>query len=249
MKSISEIFSDKYVNQSAETNIIIYLLGRLSYPLSCVFVKHKISPNQITTTSILLSVFASIALAYCEGWGLFVFFWTLSLLLDFCDGMVARMANQVRQSVFRYDHISDLFKIFSIILGVSARYDSTYLWVTSMLFVFFFMYYSLMNHELSWAERLSKIEITKHDNNNLSHIRSSSKLVNNFKRLLEEKNILSVFLNIYAVLFTINGHTLLLFLLFPLGHDVVVSVLLYLSVLSVIGVYINVIGLTKIVKI
>ena len=51
MNTLSDFFSDKYLNKAAESNILIYLLGRFSYPLSLIFVKLRITPNQITTIS------------------------------------------------------------------------------------------------------------------------------------------------------------------------------------------------------
>jgi len=110
---INRIFSAQYVNkEAAKNNIIVYILGRFSYPFSVVFAKIGVTPNQITTLSSLLAILSSLALVYDDGWKLFVLFWSLSLLLDFCDGTVARMTDQVRKTAFRYDHTSDLFKIF-----------------------------------------------------------------------------------------------------------------------------------------
>lgn len=251
MNTLSDFFSDKYLNKAAESNILIYLLGRFSYPLSLIFVKLRITPNQITTISTLLAVASAITLAYDGNWNLFVAFWLLSLLFDFCDGMVARMTDQVGKSAFRYDHISDLFKIFLIILGVSIRHDFIYLWLASMFFLFFFMYYALLNHESTWVEKLTKIQQIKVDRNNeiLKNTRESFNLKDKLKKYFEDRHVLNILANVYAIFFTINGHTLLLFLLFPLGLNTTIFILVYLSFLSINGVYTNIKKLTNISKI
>jgi phosphatidylglycerophosphate synthase len=80
-----------------------------------------------------------------------VLFWSISILFDFCDGTVARMTNQVRKTAFRYDHNSDLFKIFIVILGVAIIFDDVILWSASISASFFFMFYSVLNSYLNLA--------------------------------------------------------------------------------------------------
>jgi hypothetical protein len=58
-----KLFSAKYINQKAtKNNVIVYLLGRLSYPFAVVFARIGVTPNQITTLSTLLAIASSIAL-------------------------------------------------------------------------------------------------------------------------------------------------------------------------------------------
>ena len=103
-KIINRIFSEKYVTPGA--NVIQLLMYRIAYPFAVLLNKLHLSPNQITTQSLVFSILAFIALIYDEGWVWFSIFWGVSLLLDFCDGTVARMANKVSKTAFRYDHMS-----------------------------------------------------------------------------------------------------------------------------------------------
>jgi len=141
--------------------------------------------------------------------------------------------------------------LFLIILGVSIRHDFIYLWLASMFFLFFFMYYALLNHESTWVEKLTKIQQIKVDRNNeiLKNTRESFNLKDKLKKYFEDRHVLNILANVYAIFFTINGHTLLLFLLFPLGLNTTIFILVYLSFLSINGVYTNIKKLTNISKI
>ena len=240
MNALSDFFSDKYINQNAaKNNIIIYLLGRLSYPFSVVFTKIGVSPNQLTTVSTMMAILSSISLVYDSGWLLFIIFWSCSLLLDFCDGTVARMTDQVRTSAFRYDHTSDLFKIFIVILGVSVRFDDLVLWIISTSTIFFFMFYTLLNHEYSYVDKINNlIGSSAQDDDLFRDVKITLK--HKLKSRLSEGVFKTILTNAYVVIFSINGHTLLVFLFFSLGVFVAKFILLYLMTLSVKGVYQNI---------
>lgn len=238
------LFSSKFIKQSAaKNNIIIYLLGRLTYPVSVLLARIGLSPNQITTLSIIFAFLSSLALIFDRGWSLFILFWTISLILDFCDGTVARMTGRIRKSAFRYDHTSDLFKIFVVILGVAIRFNDEWVWVTALSSIFFFMYYILLNSDATTSSQV--ISLVKNMRNEIkgdlgySDYRELT-LKEKIKSYMQDGIIKDVFYNLYTIVFSINGHTLLLFLFFVFGKDIVISVFLYLTILSLIGVWKNI---------
>lgn len=249
MNIIGHFFSDKYVSEHGKNNIIIYLLGRFTYPLSLIFVKLRVTPNQITTCSTVLALGAAFALALDVPWGFFVSLWFLSAVLDFCDGTVARITDQVRRSSFRYDHTSDLFKIFLIVLGVAIKYDFLYLWVISSLFIFFFMYYQLLNHDCDFASKMANMHLADVETKNESskEVRDLS-LKKRLKIHLKDSYWLKILMGLYAIFFTINGHSLLLFLLFPLGLNTTLYILIYLTALAIFGVSVQIQNLRQIPK-
>ena len=251
MNIIGRFFLDKYLNDHSKSNVVIYLFGRFAYPMAVLFVKLRITPNQITTLSILFALGAAAVLAFDGNWCFFVVLWFLSLLFDFCDGIVARITSQVRQSSFRYDHTSDLFKIFVIVLGVSIRHDIFYLWIISICFIFSFMYYMLLNHDFDSASKINKMRHLEFETNNGLSIKTKENLSlkKRLKKHLEGTLFLKILLGVNAVFFTINGHTLLVFLLFPLGLNTTIIILIYLSILSLYGVLNNIQNLRKIPKI
>jgi predicted neutral ceramidase superfamily lipid hydrolase len=250
---LQKLFSSQYINQgAAKNNIVIYLIGRLSYPFTVLLVKIGFSPNQITTLSIIFAIFASASLIFDSGWTWFLLCWTISLLLDFCDGTAARMTGQVRRTAFRYDHTSDLFKIFIVILGVAIRFDDVWVWIIALSVVFFVMYYTVLNHDASSSSKitfLSKSECNgNQDEANCSKNRKLT-LKEKIKNNIQDGIVKDIFYNLYTIVFSINGHTLLLFLLFAFGKNMVISVLFYLTLLSVIGVWKNINILRAIKKI
>ena len=239
MNTIDIFFSAKYINQNAaKNNLIIYLLGRLSYPLAALFAKVGTTPNQITTLSTLLAISSAIALASDSALKIFVLLWSFSLLLDFCDGAVARMTDQVRKAAFRYDHTSDLFKIFIVILGVAIRHDDVVLWGASMSASFFFMLYTVLNHEYGYIDK-ENILLNKKEND-VMVFDGGAGLKKKIKDYISGSYFESFVVNLYMILFTINGHSLLLFLLFYYGRDASFYVMIYLMMLSVRGVYQNI---------
>jgi len=250
---LSNFFSSEFINKkAAKNNIIIYLLGRLAYPFAFILVKIGFSPNQITTLSTVFAVFAFLSLVLDSSGAWFIVCWSISLLLDFCDGTAARMTGRVRSTAFRYDHTSDLFKISIIILGVAIKFDNTWVWVTALTSVFFFMYYMLLNHDASWASQVNSILKSKADeaqvninHNKIKRFTLKEKIKNKFREGL----IKDMLYNMYTIVTSIDGHTLLIFLLFSLNVYVVMSVLMYFTFLSFIGVWRNINRLKSIEKV
>ncbi len=228
IKDFNSFFSDKFINKGAsKNNIVVYFLGRLTYPMSLIFSKMGVTPNQITTLSTFFAILSAIALVYSDNYVLFMTFWSISSLLDFCDGTLARMTGQVRATAFRYDHTSDLFKIFVIILSVAIRFDDIVLWVISMLSIFLFMFYGVLSYELEYVKK----SIQKNVNEKVD--------IKPFKKSQASSSLLFL-KNIYFIVFTIKGHTLLLFLLFSLGKEWAIFFLIYFSLLSIISVFVNI---------
>jgi len=231
--SFNNIFSDKHINKNAsKNNFVVYIIGRLAYPISFIFSKIGLTPNQVTTLSTFFAILSSLALVYDNGYLLFLLFWSISALLDFCDGTLARMTNKVRVTSFRYDHTSDLFKIFVVILGVSIRFNDTLLWIVSMSAIFLFMFYGVLSYELGYAKSRHNLDVDT--------------------KVIEKEHIANKFnfiKNLYFVNFTIKGHTVFLFLLFSLGKNASIIFLIYFSVLSVLSVVTNIVGLSRLKKI
>ncbi len=237
MKNIfNKIFSDKYVNNAAiSDNIVLLIMYRFAFPFSILLSKLRLTPNQITTLSLLFSLFSFVALVLDDGWNWFVLFWSISLLLDFCDGTVARMTNNIGKTAFRYDHNSDLMKIGLIILGAGFRYDNEIVWGVSFSALFLFMYYTILNHELA-IQRKKKIQQPSEQDYNITvpyvRIRERFRIA---AWIVKYKIIVNTIKNTYSAIFTINGHTLLIFLLIPFGMEYVLWSFIYFILISLFG--------------
>ena len=219
-------FSNRYLNQAAvKDNIIMLILYNIAYPTSVIFSKLSITPNIITTLSVLFAILSFFALVLIKGYGVFLILWVVALHLDFCDGTVARMTNTTSKSAFNYDHMSDIFKISLIILGVGIRYNIALVWICSLTSMFLFLYFTIMNHDLS-----------KYDKNNTRELEKLHKpSINKYNWLKSTINYLKsipLFKGIIVIITSINGHTLLGFLLFPFGVTFAIIFLIYFSFIS-----------------
>lgn len=235
---INRIFSDKYVNHGAVVgNVLLLLMYRFAYPFAYILYKLGLSPNQITTQSLVFTILAFFSLVYDEGWGFFCFFWGGAVLLDFCDGTVARMTNNISKSAFRYDHMSDLFKLSLIMLGTGLRYDQTMIWALALSATFCFMYFSVLNHEIASISRYAEKTANLSKNGEIplqgSRLRDRNRII---AWVVKYNWVGKVFWNSYSALLTINGHTLLLFFLLPLGSKFATVFFCYLILVSLVNI-------------
>jgi len=210
-----KIFSDEYVNRPAiGSNGLLLLMYRFAYPFAVILDRLQISPNKITTLSLVFALGSFGALVIDKGWLLFACFWGLAVLFDFCDGTVARMTDKVSKTAFRYDHLSDLFKISLVFLGVAVRYDDMQLWIWAFAATFFLMYGDILNSELRFA--ISQQVATNTEDLSQSH----SGLTNRHWLVVwgaKQALLLRIYRNLRAILLTVNGHFLLWFFVFPFG--------------------------------
>ena len=250
-KVIERFFSDEYANHKAiGGNTLLLVIYRFAYPFAFVLHKLGFSPNQITTLSTISAILAAffLILGYSKIW--FLVFWLVSVVLDFCDGTIARMSDNISKTAFRYDHMSDIFKIFVIMLAAGIYYDNLLTWLASMTACFFFMYYTLLNHELNNTTKLLKIIIN--DSGELQAENSgvqSKGIFKLVKTLIPNDFILKFLRSLYIAFITINGHTLLLFLLIPFSLELTMFSFIYLTTLSILGVFNRISALRKLPKV
>lgn len=252
LKLIDRIFTDKHANHAAiGDNYLLMLMYRFAYPFAYVLHALRLTPNQITTLSVIFAVLAFIQLIVSDSWLSFSVCWSIAILLDFCDGTVARLSNRVSKNSFRYDQMSDLFKISLVILGVALRYGSTWTWVLALSTVFLFLYNILLYRELWFATRnygsdvLVGNAVTKNDRppSPQTRLRDRFRIAG---WLVQRDKLVKVVKTLYVILFTTNGHTLLVFYLFPLGEQYASIALFYLILLTMIGIHIQIRALIKI---
>lgn len=248
---IDRIFSDKYANhKTVGENTLLLMMYRFAYPFALVLNKLRLSPNQITTLSTFSAILAAsfLMLGCYKAW--FLVFWSVSILLDFCDGTIARMSKNISKTAFRYDHMSDIFKIFIIMLAAGVHYDNFLMWISSMVASFFFMYYMLLNHELGNATKLLKRTVNESEEQKIESTAIPRKHIFKFVRtLIPNDFILSFLRGVYIALTTINGHTLLLFLIVSFSLEWAIFSFIYLITLSIFGIINRISLLRKIPKI
>ncbi len=225
-----KFYSEEFFNkEAANNNYIVKVIYGFIYPLSYIFYKLKLTPNTLTWLSILSCAFGCYGL-FIENIKLFILFWSLSILFDFCDGTVARMSNNLRKNLLRFDHYSDLCKFSAVILSIALYYETSYYWIFSFVCSFMYLFYTILDHDV--VHQIIKVRL------NNKNQKRGSKLRDNFKiiRFITANNFLFSFVKLFMPFFIINGHTLIIFLFMPLSINFAYFGLLYLIILTFIGI-------------
>jgi phosphatidylglycerophosphate synthase len=236
MKTLDRIFSDQFVNRAAvSNNRLLLLMYRFAYPFARLLNKLNVSPDVITSLSLASAIFAFGSLVENAGSAWFCTFWGLTVLLDFCDGTVARMSNRIATRAFRYDHMSDIFKIFLVVLGAAIHFDERVIWVMSATFVFAYLYSEVLSHDLKHAVERKPVAVEVPVADNSARTREV-RLRERFPLLgfvvTKMPVVYGLIQLVYVAVTTFNGHTLLVFLALPFGGWITLIALAYLNILA-----------------
>ena len=216
---IKKLFKNNYINKNAvKHNFIMLLLYNLAYPTSLVFARLSIKPNVITSLSALFALIALVFLIQAQGYLLFIIFWLTAIHLDFCDGTVARISGNISKSAFNYDHVSDLIKVSLILLGAGIRYNTPVLWILSFTSLMLFLLMTILNHELGYHISSQDVDIGK--------INISGR-DNGYKSKYEKLIHMPILRQFITIIFTVNAHTLLGFIVLPFGQLYAIYFLFY----------------------
>jgi len=132
-----------------------------------IFVKTKITPNQITVLSIIsgMSAISAFLFGGVEGFLMGAIMLQLSYILDCTDGQVARMKNMQSDFGAALDFISDLAVempiYFAITLALYKEFSVVWVWVVGFAVIYgIFMSHYLLRY-LDGYEHTSPREILK----------------------------------------------------------------------------------------
>lgn len=105
-----------------EDNAVLYYMYLGSLPVARLLATLKFSANLVTGLSFVAASMSCVALLY-ERSGYFVLFWLSSILLDLCDGMVARLTGTEYSEGFDVDSFADVLKIVMILMTLEYLAD------------------------------------------------------------------------------------------------------------------------------
>lgn len=237
-KIVSDFFSDRYANHSAiQGNFIVLWMYRFSYPLAVIFTKLKLTPNQITTLSLIFSIVACVSLVFLESNMVFAALWGISVILDLCDGTVARMNNNKSTSAFRYDHMSDLFKIYILTLSISLHFMDTTVWVMAVSASCLYLYNMVLTHDILKYKSKPNEKINSDKDLNNRRLRHRYSFV---AWLVKFRLVISFYKAFHSILLTVSAHTYLLFCLMPYNVTFTLSMLSYLALISILHAAVNI---------
>ena len=220
----------RYSNKDAIHNPIQIFLYAIAYPIALILNKIKLSPNLVTITSTIFAVFAFVSLIKSSLF-LFYIFWSISYILDYADGTLARMINKVGRNALRIDHVSDHIKVILILLGFGIYYECQELWILLFLASGSFLFYSILNHDLSSNIKLSQLKFRDsqkeiYENNSIKYLRENL--------LIKFSSIRYIYRFIFGTFYLINGHTLIIILFIPIEYNYAWYLLLYFILICVV---------------
>ncbi len=248
------MFNLKHAKKNAQDNVIIKGLYLLALPLVNLFSFCKISPNQVTVASTVFTILAAFALNNSNYINYFYWFWLLSLVLDFADGMLARSTGNIRSNSLRFDHLSDIFKIAIILLGTCIYYDDYLIWALGFSAIFLFQFSEIVFHDMEHLIFLQKFK-DKHEGGEIKKnfdpphkVIADDVLIAERKKIRDKNFVIGYIVRIFprsinaynflltqfkSILFNFEGHTLLLFLFLPINKTATKFILFYISFLSI----------------
>jgi phosphatidylserine synthase len=202
-----------HIKVAPTENLIIWMIYIAAIPIARVALNLKMSPNSLTTLSSGFALSSGTVLLIEGLHDSFIPLFTISLLLDFADGLVARTTGKIGRTAFRYDHISDLFKVPFVVLCLSIFCNSTLVWVLGTCSTILFLISTVLNHDLSFAIK-----------------KETLKYKFEFHKIDEPKN--AIITNIFTIFFTYNSHTLLIYILIVAKPQFAAHIFTYLIIIS-----------------
>jgi phosphatidylglycerophosphate synthase len=220
------MFSNKYLKfagSASSYNPISALIYMTVFPIAKISQKLGLTPNFVTFCSFVFTLLAFYALSKNH---LFYYtvFWLTGYLLDFVDGTLARMTNNIRKTALRIDHLSDLIKIAILLLGFGIYFNDTSMWIFLFVTTSLFFFYAVVNHDLGAVIKISSLKFSNESKReNSREIKAKVKVEKRtiFQDIWYSKNIF----------FLIDGHTLLIFFLIPIGKTWAYSSLSYFCII------------------
>ena len=211
---------------ACNTNLVIWVMSSICFPISKLFATYKISPNLITVLSFILII---ISCSFLLRGNLILFSLTFifSILLDFCDGQVARILKKSNDTKFDFDHLSDIIKISIIYLTFGILFDEFYSWI------FFFISYLLFFSNIYLHSSVVNAEKAK------SNLLKNKKIKFTFFKYFK----LNIFMMIYKIIIplvtTFNAHSLFLILLILIDIKMIYVVFLYFNFVFIFRIFKN----------
>ena len=191
---------EQYFNLGTREVPLLRWLYILCFPLAKLFAWLRLSPFAITTLSNIM-IIASLYFLLSDLPWLFALGWLSGLILDICDGMVARINNLSSANGSFYDHFSDQIKIVLICIVLFVKYDGLYIQIVSVLIGVLFLLLGNVNQTIAHRSfRLSSSPRERKESDNNQD---------------QEESRVTFVRGVYASLFLMYGNTMLYFI--PVG--------------------------------
>jgi hypothetical protein len=187
-----------------------------------------LSPNSLTIASLISGVAAAVSIAF-GAIGIFLFLWTVSYLLDFADGTLARMTRNLSRFPIDIDHLADVVKINLISLGFCMHYSNQDLWIVGTLAITTLGIWDLVNRT-----KLPKASEAVFEPEHKPPAQTSLFIrgVDSTRDWIKKSGTLS---KILRVLLSYHAHTLLFFFLIPFSQSLTSFFFCYLIFVALLN--------------
>jgi phosphatidylglycerophosphate synthase len=139
---------NQIITSAAYKNFLVWIISYFCLPFSKFFNYFNITPNILTFFSFIFLVVGCNELIN-ESFLNFYLLLIISIILDFCDGQVARISKNSNKSQLRIDHLSDVVKMSLLFLSFGILFDDFGFWilifVTNSLYLFFSILHASTN--------------------------------------------------------------------------------------------------------
>ena len=210
---------NKIITPSASNNIILWLLSYICLPISKLFNYFKFTPNFLTFLSFIFAVLGCREILN-ENLSNFCFLLLISVILDVCDGQVARLSKNINNSKIDIDHLSDIIKICLIYLSFGILLNNKISWIYIFFANFFYLFHCILHTKLN--------EINK---------QNQKKSIKILKPMFFNYFSINIFWMLYKIciplIFTFNAHSLFLFLLILIDLKFLNLILFYFIILYI----------------
>lgn len=244
LKKINFLFSGDYANPNSAPNIILLWMYKLSFPITITLSYLNLSPNQVTTISLISAIIACVSLVVNDGWTIFVIFWVTSVVLDLCDGTLARMKNKKSKSAFRYDHMSDLFKIYLLSLSIGLYFMNTMIWILTTTASSLYLYNMVLVHDLQNIA-IRTIDDKKQFSESIIQTIRLRERFSLIAYIAKFRFIERLYKAFHSIFLNINGHTYLAFTFLPISLNYAKLIFSYLIFISILNGVLNIKNLNQ----
>lgn len=155
----------KMANRAVDGFFSIFVLRRLSKPLTWLAVKIGATPNQVTILSFAIGLLAAYYFAQGDFWSVLLgaVLLQLSIVVDCVDGELARYTRQFSELGAWLDAITDRVKEYVVFLGLAYGafvHSGQNLWILAALLMILQTFRHLSDYNFSQVAKARKQEIT-----------------------------------------------------------------------------------------
>ena len=205
MRFIEYLIDNGLIRESEKYNIIVILLRLLAIPLIKISLIFKIHPNIITFFGFGCGLYG--VYAFSNNMSLiFLIFWSLSCVIDYADGVIARIAKKESHFGYLFDMVTDRIRLMYLLTICIYIFDQLSILLLSISAILFLLSCDIILHTF----------LPKNKNNSTMNYDQNTSLP----------------FEVYKTIFYVHMHSFFIFgFLVYLGGDILFYGLIWLNII------------------